>query len=395
MQGRRLNMCNIQRQSMTEGWVKPIENSIEAIRHGMIHTDGVEFDLRLTTDGQLVLFHDNFLSQNQIEQLGGSKWVEDYSSDELAELNIPLFQTLLDDKVFTNTWREHGKVACVELKMPHPRSKIAGSVNPKKREKHARNITGIANQMLNEVGLEQQNLVIYSFKRRFRHVCARANVNWPVAQLQPATPEVGGKKMKRYLTLPSFMWLSLAFHLKHQRMVGAPMLPCALEYLHGATRHITLGRTFGLQGYTGRRLNRLRKGYQAYVWPMTIAVESSLRAQGLTGLTDYTSPDFVTLPTGEARWTRWASQPLDAQRDLLLQNAEPEHHAALIEEAAREVTPWYELTDIERKAFLSTWRKQWNWERDLDELARDASPKTMPWEVSRMIGHRGSGKNFL
>ena len=78
-----------------------------------------------------------------------------------------------------------------------------------------------------------------------------------------------------------------------------------------------------------------------------------------------------------------------------MQNAESEHHAALIEEAAREVTPWYELTDIERKAFLATWRKQWNWERDLDELARDASPKTMPWEVSRMIGHRGSGKNFL
>jgi len=119
-----------------------------------------------------------------------------------------------------------------------------------------------------------------------------------------------------------------------------------------------------------------------------------LQSLGLTGLTDFTSPDFVTLPTGGARWTRWSSQPLDAERQSLLQNAEPEHHAALIEEATREVTPWYELTDIERKGFLSTWRKQWGWDRDLDELARDASPKTMPWEVSRMIGHRGSGKDF-
>ena len=91
---------------------------------------------------------------------------------------------------------------------------------------------------------------------------------------------------------------------------------------------------------------------------------------------------------------RWASQPLDAERQALLQNADPVDHAALIEEATREVTPWHELTDIERKGFLSSWRKKWGWERDLDELSRDARPNTMPWEVSRMIGHRGSGKDF-
>ena len=100
-------MGNIQHRPMTEGWVKPIENSIEAIRHGMVHTDGVEFDLRLTTDGQLVLFHDNFLSPSQIEQLGGSKWVEDYSSNELAELNVPLFQSLLEDFNYAFTDRSY------------------------------------------------------------------------------------------------------------------------------------------------------------------------------------------------------------------------------------------------------------------------------------------------
>ena len=90
---------------------------------------------------------------------------------------------------------------------------------------------------------------------------------------------------------------------------------------------------------------------------MSIEVENSLREMGLTGLTDYTSPEMVTLPTGGARWMRWASQPLDVERQALLANAEPEHHAALIEEATREVTPWHELTDIERKGFLASWRK--------------------------------------
>ena len=95
---------------MPEDWVKPIENSIDGIRQGMIQFDGVEFDLRLTTDGELVLFHDNHLSKAQRQQIGGSKWTEDHTSDELAELGIPLFDELLSNDVFTNAWREHGKV---------------------------------------------------------------------------------------------------------------------------------------------------------------------------------------------------------------------------------------------------------------------------------------------
>ena len=379
---------------MSGDWDKPIENSIDGIRHGMTRFDGVEFDLRLTMDGQLVLFHDNHLSKEQTETLGGTKWTEDRTAEELAELGIETFEQLLADDVFTHSWREHGKVACVELKMPHPNSKIAGSVNPKKRGKHARTMAKLVDSMLNEVGLQQSNVVLISFKRRFRHACARANVRWPVAQLQPAIPEIGSRRVKRFLTLPSFMWLSLAFHLKHQKMVGAPILPCALEYVYGATRHITLGRTFGLTGYTGRRLNRLRKGYQAYVWPAPIAVEDSLHQLGLTGMTDDTSPETVTHPNGGARWTRWACQPLDPERQALLQTADPSDHSALIEEATREATPWHELTDIERRGFLSIWRKRWNWERDVDELAGDSSPQTMPWEMSRLIGHRGCGKDF-
>tara|TARA_B100000745_G_scaffold223896_1_gene149548 strand:- start:544 stop:882 length:339 start_codon:yes stop_codon:yes gene_type:complete len=111
-------------------------------------------------------------------------------------------------------------------------------------------------------------------------------------------------------------------------------------------------------------------------------------------MTDDTAPQSVTYPGGGARWPRWASQPLDPEREALLRDADPVDHAALVEEAAREVTPWYELTDIERRGFLSLWRKRWNWERDIDELAGDTSTRTMPWEACRLIGHRGSGKDF-
>ena len=42
-------------------WVQPTENSVEALLHGMSHVDGVELDLRLSTDGELMLWHDELL----------------------------------------------------------------------------------------------------------------------------------------------------------------------------------------------------------------------------------------------------------------------------------------------------------------------------------------------
>ena len=38
-------------------WVRPRENTIKAITYGIQLSDGVEFDLRLTEDEQLVLHH--------------------------------------------------------------------------------------------------------------------------------------------------------------------------------------------------------------------------------------------------------------------------------------------------------------------------------------------------
>ncbi len=43
-------------------WRQPEENSIEALVHGIKFSDGVEFDLRMDGDGELVVFHDEFVS---------------------------------------------------------------------------------------------------------------------------------------------------------------------------------------------------------------------------------------------------------------------------------------------------------------------------------------------
>ena len=38
---------------MESKWIQPPQNSIDAIAHGMTYSDGSEFDVRLTIDGEL------------------------------------------------------------------------------------------------------------------------------------------------------------------------------------------------------------------------------------------------------------------------------------------------------------------------------------------------------
>ena len=42
-------------------WKQPAENSLDALKHGMEFSDGIEFDLRMSADGELVIFHDEFI----------------------------------------------------------------------------------------------------------------------------------------------------------------------------------------------------------------------------------------------------------------------------------------------------------------------------------------------
>ena len=42
-------------------WIRPRENTVEALVYGMSECDGVELDLRLSEDNRLVLHHDSCL----------------------------------------------------------------------------------------------------------------------------------------------------------------------------------------------------------------------------------------------------------------------------------------------------------------------------------------------
>ena len=145
------------------------------------------------------------------------------------------------------------------------------------------------------------------------------------------------------------------------------MVPCALEYLTGWTRWVTLGKTVGLKGKQLDRLTKNRKGYPAFVWPSRLSNEGMLMDAGLTALTDDADPSISHLPDGRTRNTRPATEPKG------------------------DGVPWHEMNDSERRSLLTQMRSKWNWEKSLDELADLATANSVPWEVPRIIGHRGAG----
>ena len=87
----------------------------------MQHLDGVEFDLRLTTDDQLVLHHDRKVALESERLEGRPPHPEEWAIDELKDVGFDGFEDLLDDSTFMDHWRSGSKTVCIELKRPHPR----------------------------------------------------------------------------------------------------------------------------------------------------------------------------------------------------------------------------------------------------------------------------------
>ena len=102
-------------------WEMPKENSIDALRHGIQFSDGVELDLRMDGEGELVIFHDEFISGNAPIK---DRCVEVLSTSELKSSGVVEFEELLADKRFTEEWQGGGKTVDIEVKLTHKMSKI-------------------------------------------------------------------------------------------------------------------------------------------------------------------------------------------------------------------------------------------------------------------------------
>ena len=326
-------------------WVQPPENTHASLVEAMQRMDGVEFDLRLTADDQLVVHHDHTVSIPESHLEGRSKFVEDWNLDELEKFGFCSFEKLMKDKDWLLPWQEHSKVACLEIKRCHP--KIAS--DPTDRMSR---VMGLASEMLDEAGIHQKASVFYAFHRPMDKVAKLSGSDRSWSRLLPVVPRRGSHNSKRIRAAPEFIFYSFARLLKAQKNSGAPMMPCAMDYFEGLKKYIHLGLPVGLKGRQKRRLDSIRRDFPVYVWPVSLKFERPITEAGLTALTDYANPD-LKLPDGSLRWLQPATMPLsDEQWSDLSKGIMPE-----------DVAPWHEISD-----------------------------EILGWNPARMIGHRGCGK---
>ena len=324
---------------------QPPENTHQSLVKAMQSMDGVEFDLRLTADDQLVVHHDHSVSIPKEHLEGRSKIVEEWDLSDLEEVGFCSFEKLMADKDWLIPWQEHSKVACLEIKRCLP-------IIEKEPTKRMARIMQLAGEMVDEAGIHNEAAVFYAFHKPMEKVAKLSGSNRPWSRLLPVVPRTGSHNGKRIRALPQFVTHSFNRLMNKQKSSGAPMMPCAVDYFEGVKRYLHLGMPVGLKGSQLNRLKKILGDYPVYVWPGHPYLERDLLSAGLSILTDYPDPS-MTLPCGSKRWMRPATMPLtDDQWKGLAEGIIPE-----------DVAPWHEISD-----------------------------EQLGWKAVRMIGHRGCGK---
>ena len=368
------------------------ENSLAALREAMVHADGIEFDLRMTLDGHIVFHHDRTPMIPKQEKQGRPTYVEAWTLDELREFGAETFDDMLADSVISTAWREQAKVGVIEIKRPHPRHTGRGWWNDDRRDlEHMSTLAAKVESALNEADIPAQNTVLYAFHPRMPDLVKTAGWSRPWSRLTPNLPPYGSGAAQRAVAAPSFLRHSFARLVRTHRAAGSPMMPCALDYLHGMRRHVPLGRSVGLAGRARQRLKATLEGFPAYVWPAPYRMEGALIDAGLSLISDSVTDPRVRHVDGRLRWKRMATAPLEGGMPSVDSDEEAR---SMLKQLGEEVAPWHELDAGAQRIHLDTWRKRWGWKRGVDDLMADVGEggSTMPWEAVRMVGHRGAGK---
>lgn len=374
-------------------WHQPPENTLASLRHGIEHFDGIEFDVRITADRQLVVHHDRDVSVPKFHLEGKPMWVEAWQLDDLVDFGFLAFDDLLDDPEVQRQWAENGKMGCIEIKRPHPKAPSGGGYfGRRQHNRHVAQAMQLAHEALDLRSIPLENTVFYAFHKGMPASAALAGTPRPWAALIPYIPPYGNRTTQRMQVFPQYLTTPFRRLVKRHQKQGSSMLPCAVEYFQSPTQHLPLGRSVGLHGGGRLRLNRERRGMPTYVWPARTDIEHSLLRAGLTGLTDKADPELTWLPSGHPRWRQPATQPLDEAQWARLEATSQENHLDLLAELNADTPTWAEADKSRRRMLVSEWKTAWNWPGEVEVILDSATEATPPRSAPRLIGHRGSGK---
>jgi len=363
-------------------WEAPKENSVEALKHGIEFADGVEFDLRMNADEEFVIYHDEFVPGPEpiIDRC-----IERLSTRELRSAGVATFEDLLSNKVFTESWQSGGKTVDIEIKIPHPMTKIA-------TDSHLSEMMERLEHDLGEIELPKRTAIVSSFSPRIGPVARKSGVSLPVTRLVPHIRAWGRYwRVKRTVAMPNFARTSIQGITKSHRREGMESIGMALEYLVGWTKWINPTFPVGLRGRGLERFLESRQGMGAFVWPAPIRYEDALINAGVSLVSDDLDPTVIEKPDGSLRWPRPASQPLDEEWRGKIWQAPLSEWSDLIEEASSSLPMWPEIHRARRSSIIEEQSKRMLWPGTPEKWVR-ISEEGIPWGSPRLLGHRGAGK---
>ncbi len=363
------------------------ENTLPSLVRAIQLADGIEFDIRSTIEGGLILHHDKKLAVSDELRRDLPIYVEKNTLSDLVDFGFPSFEDIINNKKISNGLIEQGKIMNIELKLPHPSSGIgAGWLNSKKNISYISKLLQQCGEILNDAEIPKHSVIFYGFFKHMNLAANKIDFNWNVSSLFPNQLRFGSRILNRIFASKEFSLRSFKSMLKLQRTRKSPILPCGLEYFISPFNRFRFDKKYGLKGKSLERLLKLRNGFPIYIWPGLLEYEFRLYNAGISILTDDLNPTQTTLPEGVARWTRPSTQPLNDDWKKQFLTTDPKNHFDLIRDATQNVSPWHELNDLERNNFIKSWRKKWNWRKNLN-----FDQNKLPWDAVRVIGHRGCG----
>jgi glycerophosphoryl diester phosphodiesterase len=382
----------------TGDWLQPPQNTIAALRHGIEMMDGIEFDLRMTSDGELFLHHNSLLEcdTSEIENIGGKSFFEENDADTIRRLGFESFDDLLNDSATNDAWLNRGATLLIELKRPHRSSRPNGVLNRRLLDDHMQRMLESVDRTLerHDHGLGQAAII--SFYQSLHRAGLRMGTKTPIAPISPYLPTFGTPLTKRIIATPSFIRRSVTRLARSHKKINSPILPLAFDHISGFTRLLHAGRPAGL---SGRGLNVLRAANQIKTmasWPTPLSAESVLDSVGVWRITDEVNPRVERLPDGLPRWTRPATQPLDSDWRARFEDARLKNKGEvtdLLNEAQKSVAPWSELTAKEKGRIYTERAQACGWNSEWTEPLANLDDRGVPWRLARSIAHRGAGKS--
>ena len=363
-------------------WNQPPENSLHALKHGMDFSDGVEFDVRVDADGELVIFHDEALPKKGPLS---SRCIENIHTSDLINEGVLTLQEVIDDRKFLESWQSGSKTVDIEIKMPHP---VVG----KSHNEHLKLIMRKISLMTQDLHLGPRSTIVTSFSPEIAKASRECEFAMPVTQLVPKIRPWGRHwRVKKLFAVPQFFLTSVPSIADRFRDEGMESVGMALEYLSGWERRARLGRSVGLRGKGLARLHQSLRGMGAFVWPAPLHLEDRLLEAGISIVTDHLNPEVLNKPDGSFRWPRPASQPLDEEWSDRLSKSSSEDLGDLMSEASGSLPYWSEMEDVRKSEMILQQGRRMNWDGSENSWIKNLEDG-IPWGSPRIIGHRGAGK---